>query len=106
MGFRIRCPYCHYTLSSGKGVPFKHIGNPIKRCRMCKKYYVDSNVYEWGAIRPIYKFWFYFVANNRGLLFFLLLLFARAFYASDHLTVAIILSILLVIWQVVVFLPR
>ena len=100
MRYRISCPYCHRTLESGKGTPFKHIGDPLRRCPepMCRKYYVDTNVYEWGAIHPIYKFWFYFGANNRGILLMLFLLFAWACCVGERYTAAIILAVCSVLW--------
>ena len=93
MRYRTMCPYCHHTLSSGKGSPFKHIGEPLKRCPMCKKYYIDSNMYEWGAISPLDKFWFCFASNNRGILFFLFLLFSVSCYAGGRYSAAIILAV-------------
>ena len=98
MRYRISCPYCHHTLDSGKGSPFKHIGDPLRRCPMCKKQYVDSNVYEWGALSPIYKFWFYFGANNRGIFFLLFLMFTWACYVGDRYAAAIILTLCSALW--------
>ncbi len=98
MRYRIKCPYCHQTLESGKGSPFKHIGDPLRKCPKCRKYYIDSNMYEWGAISPAHKLWFYFGANNRGLLFFLLILFTWVCYGSERYPAAIILTICSVLW--------
>ena len=98
MRYRISCPYCHHTLSIGKGSPFKHIGDPLRRCPMCKKFYVDSNVYEWGALNPIYKFWYYLGANNRGIFFLFFILFTWACYVGERYTAAVVLSICSVLW--------
>lgn len=100
MRYRISCPYCHRTIESGKGTPFKHIGDPLRRCPapMCRKYYVDSNVYEWGALHPVYKFWFYFGANNRGIILMLFLIFACACYVGERYTAMIILTVCSVLW--------
>ena len=100
MRYRISCPYCHRTIESGKGTPLKHIGDPLRRCPepMCRKYYVDSNVYEWGAVHPMYKFWFYFGANGRGIFLMFFLLFTWACYSVERYTAAIILTVCSVLW--------
>ena len=98
MRYRISCPYCHHTLNTGKGSPFKRIGDPLRRCPMCRKFYIDSNTYEWGAISPIYKFWFYFGANNRGIFFLLFIMFTWACYVGERHTAAVVLTICSVLW--------
>lgn len=98
MMYRVNCPHCHYTLNSGHGVPFKYIGEPIRCCPICKKIYVDSNVYEWGALNPIYKFWFYFGANNRWIVFLLLFVFAGASHSNEKYGATIALIICIVLW--------
>ena len=72
-----RCPYCGNIVRGGHGTPMKRIDTPIRTCHRCGRNYIDGNMYEWAVLDPIYKFSFYFFANNRWTpyVLFMILLF-------------------------------
>lgn len=74
-----KCPHCGAVVRGGHGSPMKRIDTPIRKCPRCFRSYLDNNMYEWSVISPIYKFWYYFFANNR---FFPWLILAIAAYRS------------------------
>ena len=60
-----KCPYCGTWVKNGYGSPPKSIGSPVKTCSLCRRSYIDNDVYEWSVIGIVPKLWYYLFANNR-----------------------------------------
>ena len=80
MWYKGKCPHCGTVVREGHGSPIKRIDTPFRTCRSCHRSYLDENMYEWVILEPIYKLFFYFIANNRGFPYFILLIFAAGGY--------------------------
>ena len=60
-----KCPYCGTWVKNGYGSPPKSIGSPVKTCSLCRRSYIDNDVYEWSVIGIVPKIRYYLFANNR-----------------------------------------
>ena len=89
-----RCPHCGNEVRGGHGIPIKSIDTPFRQCNWCGRTYIDENMYEWAVLDPIYKFSFYFLANNRWVPYCLFLILSF----SGYWVAALICSI---IWPVI-----
>lgn len=80
MTYTGRCPHCGAIVRSGHGDPIKRIDTPIRTCPRCFHKYIDDNMYEWAVLDSAHKFFYYFLANNRWIPYFLFLIFAAGGY--------------------------
>lgn len=98
MWYTGKCPHCGTTVREGHGSPIKRIGTPFRTCYRCHQSYLDENMYEWAILEPLYKFFFYFLANNRGFVYFILLIFAAGGYWLVTLLGSIVWAIVSYLW--------
>ena len=101
MMYEGRCPHCGNIVRWGHGTPMKRIGSPIRTCFKCGQKYVDENMYEWAVLNPVYKIWFYFGANNRGIVLSGFLIFDVLFFMSKNIVAGILLLVFSAMWMVV-----
>ena len=61
----IECPHCQYVFRVTKSFGYKRLGSSYRPCPKCNGMYNDIDYYEWSLLKPIYKLYFYFIANRR-----------------------------------------
>ena len=101
MMYEGKCPHCGNIVRGGHGSPMKRIDTPVRTCFRCGHKYIDDNMYEWAVLDPVYKFWFYFGANNRGIVLLVALLLGGCCFAVDNIAVGIGLLIFSGVWMVI-----
>ena len=100
MMYEGKCPHCGNTVRGGHGIPMKRIASPIQTCFRCGRKYIDENMYEWAVLNPVYKLWFYFGANNRGIVLFFSLLIGTCGLLAGNTTPSLRVLAFSVAWIV------
>ena len=103
MMYEGKCPHCGNIVRGGHGTPMKRIASPIRTCYRCGQKYIDENMYEWAVLDPVYKLWFYFGANNRGIVLMFSLLLGIICFPVENIAAGIGLLVFSVVWMVVCF---
>ena len=65
----VRCPHCKAQV--GIGTVRADIASPLSQCPLCKRAYIDKDMYEWAVI-PWYKKLQFVLGNGRVFWSFLL----------------------------------
>ena len=99
MMYEGKCPHCGNIVRGGHGTPMKRIGTPVCTCFRCGHKYVDENMYEWAVLDPVYKFWFVFAANNRGIVLLFSILFGGVCFPADNIATGIGFLVFSAIWM-------
>ena len=100
MMYEVKFPHCGNIVRGGHGTPMKRILSPVRTCFRCGHKYVDDNMYEWAVLDPIYKLWFFFGANNRGIVLLFSLLLGGCSFAVDNASAGIGLLIFSAAWMI------
>lgn len=103
MMYEGRCPHCGNIVRGGHGTPMKRISTPVRTCYRCGKKYMDENMYEWGVLDPVYKLWFYFGANNRGIVLGISLFLGIASLSVNNVSGGAGLLAFSAIWMIVCY---
>lgn len=103
MMYQGKCPHCGNIVRGGHGTPMKRIDTPVRTCFRCGHNYIDENMYEWAVLDPVYKFWFIFAANNRGIVLLLSLLMGTSCLAVDNIATGIACLVFSAIWMAISF---
>ena len=99
MTYEGKCPHCGNVVRGGHGTPMKRIDTPVRTCFRCGHNYVDENMYEWAVLDPVYKFWFIFAANNRGIVLLFSLLLGGVCLAVENIATGIGFLVFSAIWM-------
>ena len=98
MTYTGRCPHCGAAVRGGHGIPIKRIDTPLRTCHRCRHPYIDGNMYEWAILDVAHKIYFYLFANNRWLMYFLLLIVTVGGYWKVALAGLIVWVLLCIAW--------